>query len=79
MNVITDALARPYVQAMARLVYGFSELADRLGVSKQRAYALVQRADFPEPADILSTGRVWAKTDVETWIKKHRPHLESDD
>nr|MDT0659258.1 helix-turn-helix domain-containing protein [Micromonospora sp. DSM 115978] len=67
------------VTVVVNLVYGFTELAERLGVSKQRTSEIINRFDFPEPIDYLAAGRVWAKTEVEVWIKKHRPNLDHPD
>jgi predicted DNA-binding transcriptional regulator AlpA len=37
------------------------------GVSRQRAYQLTQRADFPEPEGVLQMGKVWDKEKVRAW------------
>jgi prophage regulatory protein len=61
------------------------------GVSRQRAYQITQRADFPKPvvktqrADFpkpvvkLAQGRVWAADDVDAWMRTHRNSLADDD
>jgi prophage regulatory protein len=54
---------------------GPDEIRMRLGVSRQRAYILMNRRDFPEPWRELAMGKVWRSTDVEAWIKVHRPEL----
>jgi prophage regulatory protein len=58
---------------------GAAEIQARLGVSRQRAYVLVNRRDFPEPYVTLAMGNVWLGDDVEKWIKKHRPDLSGED
>lgn len=58
---------------------GPEEIRDRLGVSRQRAYILIGRRDFPEPWRELAMGKVWRSTDVEAWIREHRPHLDEPD
>lgn len=58
---------------------GAAEIQQRLGVSRQRAYTLVQRRDFPEPYATLAMGSVWLAEDVEAWIKEKRPELLEDD
>ncbi|MFY1586089.1 helix-turn-helix transcriptional regulator [Micromonospora sp. WMMD734] len=59
---------------------GAAEIQERLGVSRQRAYILINRRDFPAPAATLRMGNVWLKSDVEAWIAEKRPHLlESDE
>jgi prophage regulatory protein len=54
---------------------GAHEVRVRLGdVSRQRAYQITSRADFPAPVADLVQGKIWAVDDVEAWIKDHRPH-----
>jgi prophage regulatory protein len=57
------------------VLMGTSEIRDRLGMSRQRAYQFTQRPDWPEPYMELSTGKLWLRDDVEAWIRRHRPHL----
>lgn len=54
---------------------GPAEIQNRLGVSRQRAYILIGRKDFPDPWAELAMGKVWRSTDVEKWIRAHRPEL----
>jgi predicted DNA-binding transcriptional regulator AlpA len=49
------------------------EVADILGVSKRTAARYVDRADFPEPLDVLAAGRVWRRADVEKWAAATLP------
>ena len=57
---------------------GAHEIRIRLGgVSRQRAYQITSRADFPEPVADLSQGKVWLTEDVEKWMRAHR-RSESD-
>ncbi|MFI5938027.1 helix-turn-helix transcriptional regulator [Actinoplanes sp. NPDC051494] len=58
---------------------GPDEIRIRLGVSRQRAYILIGRRDFPEPWRELAMGKVWRSTDVEAWIQANRPHLLDGD
>jgi prophage regulatory protein len=58
---------------------GPDEIRTRLGVSRQRAYIIMGRRDFPEPWRELAMGKVWRSTDVETWIRQHRPELAEED
>ncbi|WP_433797574.1 DNA-binding protein [Actinoplanes sp. CA-252034] len=59
---------------------GAHEIRIRLGgVSRQRAYQITSRADFPTPAADLSQGKVWFTEDVEAWIKERRPHQDDVD
>ena len=52
---------------------GLTEIAERLGVSRQRADQIV-RTDpaFPEPAAVITAGRIWRRSDVERWARKAR-------
>lgn len=54
---------------------GAAEIGARLGVSRQRAYILAGRREFPAPRWTLAMGNVWLADDVEAWIREHRPHL----
>lgn len=64
---------------MAKLrVMGANEIAVRLGVTRQRAYQITARRDFPEPIAHLAMGQVWETSDVEAWIKVKRPELTED-
>lgn len=54
---------------------GPDEIRVRLGVSRQRAYIVMNRRDFPEPWRELAMGKVWRSTDVEAWVAEHRPAL----
>ncbi|WP_239118488.1 DNA-binding protein [Paractinoplanes ferrugineus] len=54
---------------------GAHEIRIRLGgVSRQRAYQITCRQDFPRPIADLAQGKVWSREDVEAWIKTHRQH-----
>ncbi|GGM41674.1 hypothetical protein GCM10011608_27970 [Micromonospora sonchi] len=58
---------------------GLAEIAELLGgVSRQRASEIIRRPTFPEPIDILATGRIWDRADVIAWIREHRPHQQAD-
>lgn len=54
---------------------GPEEIRLRLGVSRQRAYIVIHRRDFPAPWVELARGSVWRSTDVERWILVHRPEI----
>ena len=52
---------------------GAHEIRLRLGgVSRQRAYQITSRSDFPKPAADLAQGKIWLTEDVEVWMKIHR-------
>lgn len=58
---------------------GSAEIGRRLGgVSRTRVYQITQRRNFPEPYAALEMGNVWLASDVEAWIREHRPELAED-
>jgi predicted DNA-binding transcriptional regulator AlpA len=52
-------------------VMGVAEIAQRLGLTPERARAITRGRNFPE-ATRLTAGRVWSTADVEKWIREHR-------
>lgn len=58
---------------------GAFEIQQRLRISRQRTYQLVNRRDFPPPRWTLAMGQVWLADDVEAWIREKRPHLDDTD
>ncbi len=64
--------------ATVRLM-GAAEIQERLGMSRQRTYVLINRRDFPPPKWVLKMGQVWDAEDVEAWIREKRPHLDAPD
>jgi predicted DNA-binding transcriptional regulator AlpA len=46
------------------------EIAELLGVTRQRVDQLSRTEQFPEPAAELAVGRVWAKADILAWAEK---------
>jgi predicted DNA-binding transcriptional regulator AlpA len=51
---------------------GLTEIADLLGVSRQRAAQIVESyEDFPNPEVELASGRVWASEKVRAWTEAH--------
>ncbi|MEU4622008.1 DNA-binding protein [Actinoplanes sp. NPDC023801] len=62
-----------------RLV-GAHEIRIRLGgVSRQRAYQITSRADFPKPIADLVQGKIWLAEDVENWMAVHRRTRQDSD
>lgn len=43
------------------------EIAQMLGVSRQRVSQLAATNGFPDPAAILMVGRIWLREDIEEW------------
>ena len=53
---------------------GASDIADLLGVSRQRVHAIVRtHAEFPEPIGEIKAGKVWLRSDIEEWSHRYRP------
>lgn len=48
---------------------GAAEIADLLGVSRQRVQQLIARDDFPKPDVVLAMGKVWRRDDVIAWAQ----------
>lgn len=60
-----------------RLV-GATEIADHLGVSRQRVQQLSHDPGFPEPVERLRMGNVWTLDDVRAWAERTgRDFIES--
>ncbi len=52
-------------------VVGASEIAELLGVSRQRVYELIEsHEDFPHPIARLARGSVWERSAIERWAAK---------
>lgn len=51
---------------------GLTEIAEMLGVTRQRASQLAASKEFPKPLDRIAAGPVWRRDTVERWVKKHR-------
>lgn len=53
---------------------GIAEIAELLGVSRQRASTLQTRHDFPHPVAVLRSGPVWTRPSLnrfaDTWERK---------
>ena len=60
------------------VLMGAAEIAEYLGVSRQRVQQLAARPDFPAEADTLTMGRVWYREDVEKWNAKRTRPLPTD-
>lgn len=56
---------------------GVAEVAQMLAVSRQRVNRIVHtHADFPAPEAELAAGRVWQRSAVEAWARKHGRQVE---
>jgi predicted DNA-binding transcriptional regulator AlpA len=50
---------------------GVAEIAELLGVSRQRVDQLVRdHDDFPRPIAELAAGRIWMKNDIVKWAQR---------
>ncbi len=53
-------------------VVGAPEVAQLLGVSRQRVYQLIESyEDFPAPLARLAVGRIWSRAAIEEWNRVH--------
>lgn len=60
-------------------LYTTGDIADRLGVGRQRAYVLSRTKDFPDPYEEWPNGlTVWLVADIEAWIKGSRYAAEPE-
>ncbi len=47
---------------------GVAEIAQMLGITRQRVNAIVQtHEDFPDPEAVLTAGRIWRHDAVVAW------------
>lgn len=51
---------------------GIAEIAELLGVTRQRVTQLTKREDFPPPVERLRMGPVWNLSDVKDWIGRRK-------
>lgn len=57
---------------------GLAEIREMFGISRQRAYQLTQKNDFPTPAAELRMGNVWRKQDVVAWARRTDREIVND-
>ena len=55
---------------------GLTEIAEALGISRQRVDQLTRREDFPKPAAVLASGRIWKTEDIEKWAREEGRKLK---
>jgi predicted DNA-binding transcriptional regulator AlpA len=63
-------VTKGYDQVMADQLMGLSEVAELLGVSRQRADQLARTVGFPPPIATLVGGRIWDGEAVEQWARE---------
>jgi predicted DNA-binding transcriptional regulator AlpA len=50
---------------------GVAEIAEMLGVTRQRVNAIAKtHDDFPRPQAELTAGRIWLRSEVKAWAKR---------
>jgi hypothetical protein len=59
------------IEVIPRLV-GVAEAAQILGWDKRRVATYIQRGTFPEPAQSLAGGRIWAVDDIHEYARAFR-------
>lgn len=57
---------------MTPSLVGLAEVAEILGVNRQRAHQIAYTKGFPDPVARLAMGPVWLREDVEQWRSVHR-------
>jgi predicted DNA-binding transcriptional regulator AlpA len=55
------------------------EIAALLGITVQRVDVLSRQKNFPDPAHVLSAGRIWRYTDIEAWANQTGRSLKPAD
>lgn len=55
---------------MPEHLMGVTEIAQLLGVTRQRVHQLRQLDDFPEPTATLAAGAIWLRADIEAWARE---------
>jgi prophage regulatory protein len=58
---------------------GAQEVAEMLGISRQRLTQLASRPDFPPPVAELAQGRVWETAAIREWARKTGRLADEDD
>lgn len=49
---------------------GPKEVADMLGVSRQRVSQLAKQRGFPEPVAVLRAGKIWDADEIRAWAER---------
>lgn len=58
-------------------VLGVAEIADRLGITRQRVTQLAKSQKFPQPATRLAMGPIWLAADLEPIVEERSYRLEN--
>lgn len=55
---------------MALDLVGVAEIAEMLGVSRQRIHAIIKTdPSFPEPVAVLTAGKIWERSVIRRWVE----------
>ena len=54
------------------MLAGLAEAAEIIGWDKRRVITYINRGRFPEPLQGLASGRIWLRSDVETYAQAWR-------
>ena len=69
-NLSAGVVSRQHYGCPVHHLVGVAEIAEMLGVSRQRVNAIVKSQEsFPKPEAELSAGRIWLRSEVLTWAK----------
>lgn len=67
---VVGHVTRDILNVMTHHLVGVHEIAEMLGVSRQRVDELSRTAAFPTPDATLRSGRIWRREDVEAWARE---------
>lgn len=57
----------PVTLSAVHHLVGVAEIAEMLGVTRQRVHQLTRMEGFPEPEAVLSAGTIWRRDNIERW------------
>jgi predicted DNA-binding transcriptional regulator AlpA len=63
-------IVKGYGSGVPDQLVGLTEIASRLGVSRQRVHQLSQQEGFPDPVARLAAGLIWEWADIELWARQ---------
>ncbi len=71
-NSISDIVARQqYGRAVPLELVGVAEIAELLGVTRQRVDAIARtHEDFPAPVAEIAAGRIWLRDEIEALARR---------
>jgi predicted DNA-binding transcriptional regulator AlpA len=68
VDTMTEDYRDHFVDEPAPEYVGLAEVAETLGVSRQRVYEIRAREDFPKPIAALASGPVWLRANLNRFI-----------